>query len=80
MTISKGQLIAPVGQTASHRVHQSHSWVGIKVITLLTRTSEFIWQTVVQSPQPLQRSCLITGNSINLFPFYIIPLKANGYM
>ena len=35
MTISKEQVMAPVGQTTSHSVHQPHSTVSIMLIMLL---------------------------------------------
>ena len=70
ITISKGQLMAPVGQTSSHRVHhllhERHSSFLITVTTLSTSTRMLQWHTLTQSPHPSHFSRSITGTSTTI--------------
>src|SRR4030043_1338396 len=64
ITISKGQLKAPVIQTISHSVHQSHSSAVLTATISPTSTRAPQWHTSTQTPHPLHFSASITGISI----------------
>jgi len=76
MTISKGQAMAPVGQTASHSRHHPQSSVSTTITTLPTMTKARQSQTPRHSPQPLHLSRSNAGIIANFVPpnflFYLI--------
>jgi hypothetical protein len=78
MIISKGQLIAPVEQTASQSVHQSHSTVSMMVMILLTIAKAWQWHTPTHSPHPSHLPGSITGISATFFCLHLRYFKSKG--
>jgi hypothetical protein len=71
-TISKGQVMALVGHTASHSVHQQQSSVS-NIVTILS-TNIKAWQehTLMHKPHPLHFSWFNLGISTKIFTPHLI--------
>jgi hypothetical protein len=70
--------MAPVEQTASQSVHQSHSTVAMMATTLLTIAKAWQWQTLTHNPHPSHFSVSITGISATFFNLHVDYFKSKG--
>jgi len=70
--------MAPVGQTASQSVHQSHSTVPIMVIVLLTIARALQWHTPTHNPHPSHFLVSIIGISATFFSLHVDYFKSKG--
>ena len=68
MTISNAQVMAPVEQTASQRVHQSHTVALTIETTLSSMVNDSERHTVTHNPHPLHFPVSMTGSSFNCSP------------
>jgi len=66
ITISKEQVMAPVGHISSQSVHQWHSCVSMTVIIFSIKTKAPQRQTLTHNPQPLHFSNSTLGMSVTM--------------